>query len=106
MPLRFLTAGESHGPVLTAILDGLPAGLPLSPAVINHDLTRRQRGYGAGPRMKLENDEAQIVGGVMAGVTIGAPLALQITNLNHARWPCHTTARNRLSTNRFAPRRQ
>ncbi|MBE2202047.1 MAG: chorismate synthase [Anaerolinea sp.] len=86
MPLRFLTAGESHGPVLTAILDGLPAGLPLPPEVINHDLARRQHGYGAGPRMKLENDEAQIVGGVMAGVTIGAPLALQITNLNHARW--------------------
>lgn len=86
MPLRFLTAGESHGPALTVILDGLPAGLPLPVEVINRDLARRQKGYGAGPRMKLEHDEAQILGGVMAGKTIGAPLALQISNLNHPRW--------------------
>ncbi|MCB8967774.1 MAG: chorismate synthase [Ardenticatenaceae bacterium] len=86
MPLRFLTAGESHGPVLTAILDGLPAGLPLPVEVINQDLARRQQGYGSGPRMKLERDEVAIVGGVMDGVTIGAPLALQVANLNHERW--------------------
>jgi chorismate synthase len=86
MPLRFLTAGESHGPALTAILDGLPAGLPLQPAAINQDLARRQRGYGAGPRMKLESDSAQILGGVMAGQTTGAPLALQILNSDHAKW--------------------
>ncbi|MCB8920213.1 MAG: chorismate synthase [Ardenticatenaceae bacterium] len=86
MPLRFLTAGESHGPTLTAILEGIPAGLPLSPAHINPDLARRQKGYGAGPRMKLEQDTAQILGGVMDGVTIGTPIALRVENLNHERW--------------------
>jgi chorismate synthase len=84
--LRFLTAGESHGPVLTAILEGLPAGLPLNSEVIDRDLTRRQHGYGAGPRMKMERDHAEILGGVMDGLTIGAPLALQIVNLNHEKW--------------------
>ncbi len=86
MPLRTLTAGESHGPALTAILEGMPAGLPLTPEIINRDLARRQIGYGAGPRMKLERDEVEILGGVMAGVTTGAPLALRIANLNHERW--------------------
>lgn len=84
--LRFLTAGESHGPVLTAILEGLPAGLPLDSRVIDKELERRQRGYGAGPRMAIERDHAEILGGVMDGVTIGTPLAIQITNLNHDRW--------------------
>ncbi len=86
MPLRFLTAGESHGPALTVILDGLPAGLPLDAALINRDLARRQHGYGAGPRMKLESDSARILGGVMEGRTTGAPLALLIENSDHARW--------------------
>ena len=86
MSLRFLTAGESHGPGLTAILEGLPAGLPLDPEILNHELARRQAGYGAGPRMKLEQDRAQILGGVMAGLTTGAPLALYIENRDHARW--------------------
>lgn len=86
MPLRLLTAGESHGPALTALLDGLPAGLPLSPAELNRDLARRQHGFGAGPRMKLEQDAAVILGGVMAGLTTGAPLALHIENSDHARW--------------------
>jgi chorismate synthase len=90
MPLRFLTAGESHGPALTAILDGLPAGLALDPAAINRDLTRRQHGYGAGPRMKLESDTVRILGGVMEGRTTGAPLALLIENLDHARWKGRT----------------
>ena len=84
--LRFLTSGESHGPALTAILEGLPAGLPLSPADINIDLTRRQVSFGAGGRMKIERDAAQIVGGVMAGVTTGGPLALLIPNLDYAHW--------------------
>jgi chorismate synthase len=84
--LRFLTAGESHGPVLTAILEGLPAGLPLDSTLIDTELERRQRGYGAGPRMAIEQDHAEILGGVMDGVTIGAPLAIQISNLNHERW--------------------
>ncbi|MBN1668655.1 MAG: chorismate synthase, partial [Anaerolineales bacterium] len=75
--MRFLTAGESHGPELVAILEGLPAGLPLTADVIDRELLRRQQGYGAGPRMKLEQDRVRILGGVMAGETIGAPLALQ-----------------------------
>ena len=86
MPLRFLTAGKSHGPALTAIIDGLPAGLALDAAQINLDLARRQHGYGAGPRMKLETDTARILGGVMEGLTTGAPLALLIENSDHARW--------------------
>jgi len=84
--LRFLTAGESHGPELTAILEGLPAGLPLTSEIIDRELTRRQHGYGAGPRMKMERDHAEILGGVMDGLTIGSPLALQINNLNHKKW--------------------
>ena len=84
--LRFLTAGESHGPGLTAILEGLPAGLPLSSDMIDGELARRQQGYGAGPRMKMERDHAEILGGVMDGLTIGSPLALQIDNLNHEKW--------------------
>ena len=86
MTLRFLDAGESHGPALLAILEGLPAGLPLDEAALERDLARRQSGYGAGPRMKLERDRARILGGVMAGLTTGAPLALQIDNLDHAKW--------------------
>jgi chorismate synthase len=86
MPLRFLTAGESHGPALTALLDGMPAGLPISTQSINNDLARRQHGYGAGPRMKIENDTARILGGVMEGLTTGAPLAFQIENLDHLKW--------------------
>ena len=86
MPLRFMTAGESHGPVLVAILDGMPAGLSLEAEGIDRELQRRQQGYGAGPRMKLERDRVQIVGGVMAGRTTGAPLALMIANADHAKW--------------------
>jgi chorismate synthase len=86
MTLRFLTAGESHGPVLTAILDGLPAGFPLNIEAINIDLARRQTGYGAGPRMKMEKDRVSILGGVMGSLTTGAPLALQIENKDHSHW--------------------
>jgi chorismate synthase len=84
--LRFLTAGESHGPELTAILEGLPAGLPLTSEVIDRDLIRRQQGYGAGPRMKMERDQAKILSGVLQGQTIGSPLAMRIENLNHKKW--------------------
>ena len=83
--LRFLTAGESHGPALLAILEGLPADLALSPEDLAPDLLRRQTGYGSGPRMKIEKDTAQILGGVMAGHTTGAPIALLIPNLDHAK---------------------
>ncbi len=89
MSLRFLTAGESHGPALLAILEGLPAGLPLAAEQIDRDLARRQKGYGAGPRMKLEQDRAQILSGLMEGRTTGAPLALQIENKDHTRWQGH-----------------
>lgn len=84
--LRFLTAGESHGPSLTTILDGIPAGLPLSPDIINKELTRRQQGYGSGGRMKIEKDVVQILGGVMAGETTGAPIALLVQNDDHVKW--------------------
>jgi chorismate synthase len=84
--LRFLTAGESHGPSLTAILDGMPAGLPLSADIIIKELARRQKGYGSGGRMKIEHDIVQILGGVMAGETTGAPIAMLVENLDHAKW--------------------
>lgn len=86
MPLRFLTAGESHGPSLTAILDGMPAGLAITPDIINKELARRQQGYGSGGRMKIEKDTVQILGGVMAGETTGAPLALLVQNDDHVKW--------------------
>ena len=84
--LRYYSAGESHGPALLAILEGLPAGLPFSPDMINRQLARRQHGFGAGPRMKIEQDRARILGGVMEGLTTGAPLALSIENLDHEKW--------------------
>jgi chorismate synthase len=86
MSLRFLTSGESHGPALLAILEGLPAGLKLPVEVIQSDLIRRQKGYGSGPRMKLEGDNVNIIGGVMEGITIGSPLGLMIENQDHQRW--------------------
>ena len=84
--LRFLTAGESHGPSLTAILDGMPAGLTITPDIINKELARRQKGYGSGGRMKIEKDTVQILGGVMAGETTGAPIALIVQNDDHVKW--------------------
>jgi len=86
MSLRFLTAGESHGPALTAILEGLPAGLPVTPELIAADLGRRQRGAGSGGRMAIEQDQAKILGGVMDGRTTGAPVSLVIANKDHANW--------------------
>ncbi|MBI4762626.1 MAG: chorismate synthase [Chloroflexota bacterium] len=86
MPLRFLTAGESHGPALTAILEGIPAGLPLTASIIDLELARRQKGYGSGGRMKIEHDAVQILGGVMAGQTTGAPIALLVPNADHVKW--------------------
>lgn len=86
MGLTYMTAGESHGPGLTAILAGMPAGLGVDIAGIDAQLARRQRGYGAGPRMKIEYDRVRILGGVLDGKTTGAPLALWIRNRDHARW--------------------
>ena len=84
--LRFLTAGESHGPSLTAILDGMPAGLPITPEIINKELARRQKGYGSGGRMKIEKDTVRILGGVMGGETTGAPIAMLVENVDHIKW--------------------
>ena len=84
--MRLTTSGESHGPALVAVLEGLPAGLPFKPEIINIELARRQKGYGSGPRMKLERDEVQILGGVMDEETTGAPLALLIPNRDHDHW--------------------
>jgi chorismate synthase len=86
MPLRFLTAGESHGPALTAILDGMPAGLSLDASIIDHQLARRQKGYGSGGRMKIEKDRVRILSGIMAGETTGAPITLLVDNADHAKW--------------------
>lgn len=84
--LRFLTAGESHGPMLTAILEGLPAGLPLSQADIDTDLARRQKGYGSGGRMQIERDHVRITSGVMNGQTTGGPIALIVENRDFKNW--------------------
>ena len=84
--LRFLTAGESHGPCLTAIVEGLPAGLAVDVDAINRDLARRQGGYGRGGRMEIERDRAEILGGVIAGRTTGAPVAIRIENRDWANW--------------------
>jgi chorismate synthase len=86
MSLRFLSAGESHGPSLTAILDGMPAGLTLNASVIDPELARRQKGYGSGGRMKIEKDTVHILSGVMAGETTGAPIALLVENTDHIKW--------------------
>ncbi len=84
--LRFLTAGESHGPFLTAVVEGLPAGLPIDIEAIDRDLRRRQGGYGRGARMEIEHDHAEILGGVLRGSTTGAPLALRIENQDWVNW--------------------
>jgi len=84
--LRFLTAGESHGPALVAILDGVPAGLPLLAADIDAELKRRQHGYGRGARMKIEQDRVEILSGVRHGRTLGSPIALRIANRDWENW--------------------
>lgn len=84
--LRLLTAGESHGPCLTAILDGMPAGVLLDEALIARNLARRQAGYGRGGRMKIETDAVEFLGGVRFGRTTGAPIALRVPNADNANW--------------------
>src|SRR5215216_419100 len=86
MSLRFVTAGESHGPGLTAIVEGLPAGLELRPQDIDRDLARRQLGHGRGGRMKIEKDRADVVAGVRHGRTLGSPVALRIENRDYRNW--------------------
>lgn len=84
--MRYLTAGESHGPRLTAIIEGVPAGLPLTADYINAELKRRQGGYGRGARMKIESDQVEITSGVRHGLTMGGPITLNVTNLDHQKW--------------------
>jgi chorismate synthase len=86
MTLRFLTAGESHGPELTAILDGMPAGVPVDRDALARMMARRQVGFGASARMAMEHDEVRITAGVVAGHTTGAPIALTIRNRDFANW--------------------
>src|ERR671938_217328 len=86
MALRFTTAGESHGPGLTAIVEGLPAGLELEAGDIDRDLARRQLGHGRGGRMKIESDRAEVVSGIRHGRTLGSPVALRIANRDYANW--------------------
>jgi chorismate synthase len=103
MELRLITAGESHGPGLTCIVEGMPAGLELSPEDLNRDMSRRQLGHGRGGRMKIERDTAEVTGGVRHGRTLGSPIALQVANRDYANWeermnpwpvsdPAHPTA--------------
>lgn len=84
--LRFLTAGESHGQCLTAIVEGLPAGLKVDLDALNHDMARRQMGFGRGGRMQIETDRAEILSGVRFGETIGDPITLRITNRDWQNW--------------------
>jgi len=84
--LRYLTAGESHGPALTAIVEGLPSGVPLTEEYINTQLARRQSGYGRGGRMQIEKDRARITAGVRGGLTTGGPVSLVIDNRDWANW--------------------
>jgi chorismate synthase len=84
--LRYLTAGESHGPQLTAIIEGLPAGLKISVEAINRDLARRQHGYGRGGRMQIETDRVEILSGVRWGETLGSPLTLAVVNRDWQNW--------------------
>ncbi len=84
--LRFLTAGESHGPMLTAILEGMPAGVPLNDEDINAQLVRRQQGYGSGGRMQIERDTVRITAGLMNGLTTGGPIAMIVNNRDFKNW--------------------
>ena len=86
MSLRLTTAGESHGPRLTAVLEGIPAGLRVDPAFVAAELARRQHGYGRGGRMKIERDAAAFEGGVRGGLTLGSPIAIGIANRDFASW--------------------
>src|SRR5437764_15444012 len=86
MALRFTTAGESHGPGLTAVVEGLPAGLSLAPEDIDRDLARRQLGHGRGGRMKIEKDRAEVTAGVRHGRTLGSPVSLRVVNRDFANW--------------------
>jgi chorismate synthase len=84
--LRWLTAGESHGPALVAVLDGVPAGIEITSAVVAHELARRRLGYGRGARMQFEQDVVEMVGGVRHGLTLGSPVAIRVANSEWPKW--------------------
>jgi chorismate synthase len=84
--LRLITAGESHGPGLTCVVEGLPAGLQIAPEDLNEDMARRQLGHGRGGRMKIERDAAEVTAGIRHGRTLGGPIALQVANRDYANW--------------------
>src|SRR5512134_3115408 len=86
MALKLITAGESHGPGLTCIVEGLPAGLELDQAAINRDMARRQLGHGRGGRMKIEKDAAEVTAGLRHGHTLGGPVARQVANRDFVNW--------------------
>ena len=86
MSIRFTTAGESHGPGLTAVVEGLPAGIEVRPEDIDGDLARRQLGHGRGGRMKIEKDRAEVTSGIRHGRTLGSPISLRIANRDYANW--------------------
>src|SRR4030088_894508 len=86
MALQLITAGESHGPGLTCIVEGLPAGLSLDRDTLNRDLAGRQLGHGRGGRMKIERDQVEVTGGVRHGRTLGGPIALRVVNRDYANW--------------------
>jgi len=100
MALRWFTAGESHGPQLTVLIEGLPAGLEIAPDDLRRDLARRQGGHGRGGRQKIETDFARIVSGVRGGFTIGSPVTLVLENKDHVNWTAEMTA----STEGYAPK--
>src|ERR1700744_995 len=86
MTLKLITAGESHGPGLTCIVEGLPAGLELNRDALDRDLARRQLGHGRGGRMKIETDRVAVTAGVRHGHTLGGPIALNVANRDYANW--------------------
>src|SRR5512147_3210506 len=84
--LRFFTAGESHGPAVAVVVEGLPAGVPVERERIDADLRRRQGGYGRGGRMKIETDTVEVLSGVRHGLTLGSPVSLLVRNRDHENW--------------------
>src|SRR5687768_2500774 len=86
MFFKFTTAGESHGPALVTIIEGVPAGLPIDKSAVDHELWRRQQGYGRGGRMKIESDTVKILSGVRHGKALGSPIALMIENRDFVHW--------------------
>ena len=84
--IRFLTAGESHGRALVVVVEGLPAGLPVTAETIGHELARRRLGFGRGPRMRFEADQITLIGGIRHGRTLGSPVAVEIANTEWPKW--------------------